>query len=105
MPNEIEARRQSCLNLLYLATTHVRSLAWSGSGSIRTRLSRSHQEQIADLMNAVHNLPLLLINLDKLDEARLREDLQKYDEKWSGVYPLKLLDSYEKGLAGDFSSY
>ena len=99
------SRRAACLNLLYLATVHARSLSWGGQGSFFSRFSRRRYDQIADLMTAVHNIPQLLDDAARFDDERLRRDLRTYDDKWSKKYPLSLLDCYEAGLRGDFSSF
>ena len=95
----------ACLHVLYLATVHARSLGYSGQGSIRTRLSRDTSRQLADLMDAVHNLPHMINAWETCDEDRLRADLSAYDEKWGHRYPLKLLPPYEQALSGDLSSF
>jgi hypothetical protein len=39
-------------------------------------------EEIADLMDAVHNLPDLLRNWELFDESLFREYLGQFDKKW-----------------------
>ncbi|MEA2096350.1 MAG: hypothetical protein U9P73_06635 [Candidatus Cloacimonadota bacterium] len=39
-------------------------------------------EQIADLMDVVHNLPKGLLNWGKWDQDRFLSFLKMYDEKW-----------------------
>lgn len=39
-------------------------------------------EQLADLMHAIHNIPIYIQNWDDLGVHAIREALQEYDDKW-----------------------
>ena len=98
-----EPYHRACLAVLYAATVHARCLGWSGIGQLRRRLSKNHQQQLVDMMDAVHNIPVMLLSWENCDEQRLRDDLHRYDKKWAERYPLSLLAVYENGLEGGFS--
>jgi hypothetical protein len=40
-------------------------------------------EQIADLMDAIHNIPSLMKDWENCDIERLRDSLEAYDAKWA----------------------
>ncbi len=59
-------------SFLYMAITIARVLAWE---------NKSH-EQIADLLDAVHNLPDFINKWDEWNENYFLEMLKAYDDKW-----------------------
>jgi hypothetical protein len=61
--------------LAVLETATVAARNWAGG-----EVSR---EQIADLMDAVHNIPRLLNRWEECDEPSLRSALKQYDRKWA----------------------
>jgi hypothetical protein len=87
----------ACLEVLYRAIVDARSLAWSGANN-KDQLSAKRDEQIADLMDAVHNIPLLLLRWGRCDESVLRRFLESYDEKWPGE-GRSLLATYDRAMA------
>jgi hypothetical protein len=60
------------LELLGKAILHARARAWSGESP----------EYIADLLDAIHNLPGLLTHWEECDESWLRTSLESFDSKW-----------------------
>jgi hypothetical protein len=60
------------LELLGTAIVHARAMAWGG-GSL---------ECIADLMDAIHNLPGLLAQWEESDADLLRGSFEIFDKKW-----------------------
>jgi hypothetical protein len=75
---------------MYIAIVHARKQARSGAPAERT----------AALMEATHNIPLLLTRWEDFDEARLRADLARHDARWAPPESPRLLVAYEKALAG-----
>ena len=65
------------------------------------RLSRRRQEQIAALMDAIHNLPHLLNDWERCDQKMLRQSLLAYDEDWADAGGVRLSAVYDKALAAD----
>jgi hypothetical protein len=81
----------ACLELLKHATIHARFIAYGGhSGGLAAEAS----DCLADLMDAVHNLPDLLQHWEKCDERLLRQFLEEFDEKWRGHTSAGLLGTY-----------
>ena len=72
----------ACMEVLYRAIIEARVLAWGGH-RLRHRLSGQRDRQIADLMDAIHNIPLLAMNWDVCDQQMLRSYLVAYDETWA----------------------
>lgn len=62
-----------------------RLLGYEGSAS---GLSAGKSAQLADLMDAVHNIPDLASRWDECDEALLVGMLEDYDRKWSPTITL-----------------
>ena len=81
-----EPRLSACLHVLYRATVIARSVTW-GEGS---------HEQVAALMDAVHNIPELIRNWERCDETLLLAMLGEYDRAWGG----DLRTEYERIAGG-----
>jgi hypothetical protein len=60
------------LEFLFQVLLTVRGMGWNNAP----------HAQIADLMDAVHNLPDLLRSWSEFDEELFRNGLRRYDEKW-----------------------
>lgn len=81
----------ACLEVLKHAAIHARLIAYGGhSGGLAAEKS----DCLADLMDAVHNLPHLLQHWEKCDERLLRLFLEEFDEKWKGHTSAGLLATY-----------
>ena len=61
----------ACLAVLRHAIVQARWIAY-----------RDHHEQLADLMDAIHNLPDLLQRWEQCDERLVRSLLVVFDDKW-----------------------
>lgn len=81
----------ACLEVLRQATIHARLVGYGGHNG---GLTAEKSDCLADLMDAVHNLPDLLQNWEKCDEQLLRLVLQEFDEKWQGHIGVQLLATY-----------
>jgi hypothetical protein len=96
MPASVTAppapQHRACLEVLYQATIAARMLGYEGH---ENGLSAAKADQLADLMDAVHNLPRLLIDWSGCNESLLRGMLDDYDTKWSG----HLLEIYDRIVA------
>jgi hypothetical protein len=79
------------------AILHARMLGWGfpSAGSS----DNVQYEQIADLMDAIHNLPGLMQNWDQCDQNWLRETLKAYDDK-RGPDGGQLLRTYDLAVSG-----
>lgn len=64
----------ACLATIREAVLAARFYSW--------RESAPH-EQIADLMDAIHNIPSLLTKWEECNIESLRDSLRAYDEEWS----------------------
>ncbi len=72
----------ACMEVLYRTAITCRMWGWSNNAP---------SEHLADLMDAIHNIPHLVQNWEGCDVKLLREGfLQPYQEKWrsSGGLPL-----------------
>lgn len=86
-----EPHLSACLEVLRQATIHARLIGYGGHNG---GLTAEKSDCLADLMDAVHNLPDLLQNWEKCDERLLRLFLQEFDEKWQGHIGVELLATY-----------
>jgi hypothetical protein len=81
----------ACLAVLDRAIVACRAFNWSPAAS---------NEHTADLMDAVHNLPWLLLNWERCDVELLRTAfLQPYEEKWQGRGGVALCQIFDKVVA------
>lgn len=80
------------LEVLYRATIEARLLGYEGS---EQGLPPVKCEQLAALMDAVHNLPAFIAERERCDESILREMLRDYDLRWNYA----LLHTYDQTVA------
>ena len=59
-------------------------------------LSARQADQVADLMDTIHNIPLLVGNWAECDESLLRGMLNDCDTRWNAG----LLQAYDDTVAG-----
>ena len=85
-----EPFRTACLEVLRYATLEARALAWG----------KKEPEQIAALMDAVHNIPHFLANWERCDQKLLRDFLLEYDDKWCQAGGIRLAEVYDDNLSG-----
>jgi len=91
-----EPKLKAILEVLYSVLINGRYIAYEGHVA---GLPASKADQLADLLDAVHALPRLLIDWPECNEELMRAMLRDYDRKWNSG----LLDRYEQVLA-DHSS-
>ena len=88
------------LKVLQTAILVARRMAWEGQ--YHGEIPVEEIDRLADLMDAVHNIPDLLTRWEECDEPRLREFLEMWDEKWLGRVPgvWSLMGVYREAMAG-----
>jgi hypothetical protein len=69
-----------------------------GYGGHEHGLSADDSDRLADLADAVHNLPDLVARWEEVNEPLLRGMLGDYDQKWGHRSTLRLLVTYEEAL-------
>jgi hypothetical protein len=84
---------RACLQVLRWVTLEARLIGNSGA---KNGLSADEANQLADLMDAVENIPDLLTRWEDCDEAWLRRDLEAYDDRWAARSAFRLLEVYER---------
>ena len=89
-----ERSMKAGLAVLARATVLARMMGYEGSSG---GLPAMQSAQLADLMDAVHNIPDLLGRWDDCDETLLVSMLKDYDEKWGK----SLADVYERVRSGE----
>ncbi len=81
----------ACLTVLYRATVACRMWGWSG---------RVSPEHLADLMDAIHNIPELVQHWERCDVEFLRTAfLRVYEQKWLGRGGLALCQIFDDIIA------
>jgi hypothetical protein len=90
-----EPFHEACLTVVYRAVLEARALAWEMASSG----TDGRAEQIADLMDAIHNLPSLVRNWEGCDQQWLRGVLLAYDAKW-GPEGGRLSQVYDEFVSG-----
>lgn len=83
----------ACLEVLYMATIHARSIGYGGQTA---GLTAAQGDCLADLMDAVHNIPHLLQRWEECDERLLRSFLEVFDGKWRDHCGADLLGTYAR---------
>lgn len=81
----------ACLQVLRYSILYCRFRAWSNECSA---------DHIADLMDAVHNIPDLIVKWEHCDIDLLRKYLRSYDEKWLGRGGAGLCAIFDKRRVG-----
>ena len=85
----------ACLRVLYAATLEARLIGCAGA---EHGLSAEESTRLADLADAVHNLPDLLRRWEDVNEPLLRGMLADFDKKWGHKSTCHLLVAYEDTL-------
>jgi hypothetical protein len=85
----------ACLEVLQHATIHARLLGYAGH---EAGLTAAQSDCLADLMDAVENIPDLLQRWEDCDEPMLRSFLEAFDEKWARDTTIRLLPAYLRWL-------
>ena len=84
---------KAALAVLTRATITARMMGYEGAS---VGLSPNQSAKLADLMDAVHNIPDLLSRWQDCDEDLLVSMLKDYDDKWG----TSLAGEYERVRAG-----
>ena len=83
----------ACLTVLSRACIDARLLGWSGE---KDGPSAADASELADLMDAIHNLPHLIQNWEHCDEQLLRAMLTDFDRRHRNGKGIPLLEVYER---------
>jgi hypothetical protein len=87
----------ACLRVLHVAALEARLIGYSGSSA---GLSVEESQRLADLADAVHNVPDLLRRWEEVNEPLLRGTLANFDRKWGHKSSCRLLVAYEDTIHG-----
>ncbi|HBN77133.1 MAG TPA: hypothetical protein DD473_15220 [Planctomycetaceae bacterium] len=68
-----EKHLNACLEVMRDAILQARVWGWSGDVPA---------EQLADLMDAMHNIPTYIQHWDDVGDEGVKNDLKRYDDKW-----------------------
>ena len=96
LPPIPESDLRACLAVLGRACVHARLLGYEGQ---QAGLPIERSRLLADLMDAVHNIPDLMTNWPACSQELLRGMLADFDTKWSSS-GIALLQSYDQIAAG-----
>ena len=78
------------MSVVRLAVLHARRMGWSGE---------VQPEHLADLMDAIHNIPDLVQNWETCDVESMRENFfRAYDRKWAAATGFSMCDTFDKAL-------
>jgi hypothetical protein len=83
------------LRVLYTAALEARLIGYAGADG---GLSPEESNRLADLADAVHNIPDLVRRWEGVDEGLLRGMLADFDQKWGSKSTCRLLVAYEEAL-------
>ena len=83
-------KTKACLEVMRYAILQARQWGWQGDVPA---------ERLADLMDAIHNIPALLVNWESCNEETLKKFLADYDRKWCDSDDIRLLPIYERAVA------
>jgi len=86
-----------CMTVVETILLAVRMMGWRGE---KRGLSAEEAHQVAQLANAVHNIPGLIQRWHRCDESWIRSVLADFDEEWRYTdKPGSLLPTYLKALS------
>jgi len=85
-----EREFHACMCVLTAAILYARAWAWQ---------NKIPAEQLADLMDAVHNIPAFLENWESCDQDLFMADLNHFQQNWASSGGLALHSIYEQALA------
>ena len=85
-----EREFHACMCVLTEAILRARAWAWQ---------NQVPAEQLADLMDAVHNIPAFLENWESCDQDFFMASLNHFQQKWASSGGLALHSIYEQALA------
>jgi hypothetical protein len=78
---------KACLELIRMAILDARVWGWQGDVPA---------EQVADLMDAVHNIPSIIENWSNDSPMEILREIESYDKKWSSTGSHILKSRYEQ---------
>lgn len=81
----------ACMRVVYQALLHARLMGWSGTVD---------PEHLADLMDAVHNIPDLVQHWERCDIGLMRACLTDYERTWLARGGVTLCEIFDQALAG-----
>jgi hypothetical protein len=77
--------------VIHRAILHARLMGLS------TEVNANH---LADMMDAIHNIPNCVIDWERCNVEALRADLVNlYDNKWSGISNLSMCEVFDRALS------
>ena len=85
-----EREMSACMRVIYMAALDARVAGWQGDVDA---------ERLADLMDAVHNIPNIVQNWTSNEEDLLKSMLLDYERKWKTDGPC-LRTIYDQALEG-----
>jgi hypothetical protein len=88
----------ACLTVLQRSLLACRMWGWAGQTAAEHPVSPAH---LADLMDALHNIPELLRDWERCDVELLRGMLGDYELKWRDHGGLALLQVFDGIVAGE----
>jgi hypothetical protein len=97
LPPIPESNLRACLAVLSRACLHGRLLGYQGD---EAGLPIDRSRLLADLMDAVHNVPDLITRWPDCNQELLRGMLADFDAKWSSS-GIALLPLYDQIATGD----
>lgn len=92
LPAIPDANLRACLTVLQVACLHARRLGYDGQVK---GLPAEGAQLLADLMDAVHNLPDLIERWPSCNQGLLRDMLADFDAKWPKA-GISLLATYDR---------
>jgi hypothetical protein len=90
-----QSNLRACLAVLYSACIRARLLGYEGQVD---GLVAHRSTLLADLMDAVHNIPELVLRWPDYDQSLLRGILEDFDQKWSSE-GIGLLETYDRAVS------
>jgi len=92
-----EAEMHALTQLMYRVIINARLIAW-GNSKLINRIKSSSNEHLADLMDAIHNVPIYLDKWEDWDEKMFLTILGCYDDKWTDRSGINLTEIYHHEL-------
>lgn len=84
----LEPQLRACLKVIYMASLDARIAGWH---------KNVNPDRLADLMDAIHNIPALILGWENCDEELLKSCLLDYQTKWREDGP-SLRSIYEQEI-------
>jgi hypothetical protein len=79
------------MSVVYGAVLRARRMGWSGE---------VQADHLADLMDAIHNIPELVQNWERCDIEFMRESFfRAYDRKWAAVSGFSMCKTFDSAVS------